>query len=180
MIKSLCVYCGASNKVGEAYLQSALNLGKLMGEHKLSLIYGGGRNGLMGIVADAVMKTGGKVTGFMPTHLQDFEGGHTGIDELHIVDTMHTRKLRMSELADAFIILPGGFGTLDELFEILTWKKLGLHNKPIIVININGYWDPLITLINQVVIHQFTAPKDAELVIFINSVEEVIPLIKVL
>jgi uncharacterized protein (TIGR00730 family) len=180
MIKSLCVYCGASNKADEIYGQSALNLGKLMGEHKISLVYGGGRNGLMGIVADAVMKAGGKVTGFMPEHLQDFEGGHTGIDELHIVDTMHTRKLRMSELADAFVILPGGFGTLDELFEMLTWKKLGLHNKPIIVININGYWDPLITLINQVVTHKFTAPKDAELVTFINSVEEVIPLIKVM
>lgn len=177
MINSLCVYCGASNNVEEVYRTSAMDLGRVLGEHKKSLVYDGGRNGLMGIVADAVMQAGGKVTGFIPEHLQNFEGGHTDIDELHIVDTMHTRKLRMSELADAFIILPGGFGTLDELFEILTWKKLELHHKPIIVININGYWDPLIELINQVVTHNFTDHKDSELVTFVNCIEDIIPLI---
>lgn len=174
MTKYLCVYCGASERVDPIYRQSAIDMGKLIGENELGLVYGGGRLGLMGLVADAVLHHGGRAVGFIPEHLDDREGAHHGLTELHIVDTMHTRKMRMSELADMFVILPGGFGTLDEMFEILTWKQLNLHQKPIVVVNINGYWDPLVGLIHKVVDSHFAKDEHRYFVKIVTRVEDVI------
>jgi uncharacterized protein (TIGR00730 family) len=174
-INSVCVYCGSSVRADKIFQEAAYNLGKLLAQHDIVLVYGGGKLGLMGLVADGALENGGKAVGFIPEYLDQFEGAHKGLDELHIVDSMHTRKLKMSERAGAFVILPGGFGTLDEFFEILTWRQLEMHDKPIILVNINGYWDPLIALIKQVVAHKFADKSDAELAIVVSSIEEIVP-----
>lgn len=171
-IQSVCVYCGASNHAAAIYKQTADRFGQLVATHGLKLVYGGGRVGLMGVVADAVVNGGGEVIGYIPQHLDEYEGGHNGIHELHIVDSMHTRKSKMAENSDAFVILPGGFGTLDELFEILTWRQLGLHHKPIIVMNVNNYWDPLVGLLNNVVDQSFASTSDLRYVQIVTSPEE--------
>jgi len=175
-IQSVCVYCG-HNESKKIYQTAAKTLGKCLGQNGFELVYGGGRMGLMGMVADAVLENGGRVVGFIPHHLDEFEGAHTGIQELHLVDTMHTRKLKMSERADAFVILPGGFGTLDEFFEIITWKQLMLHDKPIIIINTNNYWKPLVTLMHHVVDHQFANPEHRHIFDVVDHPEDVIPIL---
>lgn len=176
-IKSVCVYCG--HNTGEPiYQHAAKRLGEILGQAGLELVYGGGKMGLMGMVADAVIENGGRVVGFIPHHLDDFEGAHTGIQELHLVDTMHTRKLKMSERADAFVVLPGGFGTLDELFEIITWRQLSLHDKPIVVVNTNHYWDKLQELVHHVVDNKFANPEHRFIIVFVDSVEDVLPALK--
>jgi hypothetical protein len=167
----ICVYCGASERADPIYRQSAIEMGRLIGENTLGLVYGGGRLGLMGLVADAVMNHGGKVVGFIPEHLDSREGAHRGLTELHIVDSMHTRKMNMARYADMFVVLPGGFGTLDELFEIITWRQLNLHNKPIVVVNINGYWDHLKTLFNTVIDEAFAHEEHRQIVQFVDSAE---------
>lgn len=177
-IKSVCVYCGASSKVELVYQEAAFELGKSLAKVGIQLVYGGGQLGLMGLVADGVVENGGRAIGFITKDLEHIEGGHNHLNELHIVDSMHTRKLRMSENADAFVILPGGFGTLDELFEILTWRQLEMHDKPLIIANINGYWDPLKVLIHNVVKHRFARPLDENLLMFVTTVEEVVPLLQ--
>lgn len=174
MTKFLCVYCGASERSDASYRQAAVDMGKIIGENQLGLVYGGGRMGLMGLVADAVLDNGGKAVGFIPEHLDEREGAHHGLTELHIVDSMHTRKLRMSERADMFIILPGGFGTLDEMFEIITWKQLAIHHKPIVIVNINGYWDPLKLLIDKVVDSRFAHDEHRHFMKIVDSVEGVL------
>ncbi len=178
MGKNVCVYCGASEQLDEVYKNAAIELGRLIGKNSLGLVYGGGRLGLMGIVASAVLENGGEVIGFTTEHLDEREGAHSGLTELHIVDSMHTRKLKMSESGDVFVILPGGFGTLDELFEIITWRQLNLHQKPIIILNINGYWDPLVSLIKQVIQHKFARPEHEKLITVLNTVDEVLEFIK--
>ncbi|MES1151265.1 MAG: TIGR00730 family Rossman fold protein, partial [Dongia sp.] len=130
---------------------AARELGEAMAEREIRLVYGGARIGMMGEVADAVMKNGGRVTGVIPEHLQTSEVGHRGLAELHIVDSMHSRKAMMFDRSDAFAILPGGLGTLDEAFEMLTWRQLRLHDKPIILIDIDGYWDPFQTLVDHMI-----------------------------
>ena len=140
---SVCVYCGSSSRVSDTYKDAAHQLGTLLGENGHQLVYGGGRVGLMGIVADATLAAGGSVVGIIPEHIQVLEVEHTGLTELLVVDSMHTRKRMMVDRSDAFVVLPGGLGTLDETFEILTWKQLRLHDKPIVVANIDGYWDAL-------------------------------------
>lgn len=171
-IKSVCVYCGASNHAAAVYKQAADDFGQLIAQNGLKLVYGGGRVGLMGVVADAVVKGGGEVIGYIPQHLDEYEGGHNGIHELHIVDSMHTRKSKMAESSDAFVMLPGGFGTLDELFEILTWRQIGLHSKPIVVMNVNNYWDPLVALLNNVVDQAFATTGDLGFVQVVTSPAE--------
>lgn len=177
-IKSVCVYCGASSRVGLIYQEAAFEFGKSLAEAGIQLVYGGGQTGLMGLVADGTMNNGGRAIGFITKDLEHIEGGHNHLSELHIVDTMHTRKLRMSENADAFVILPGGFGTLDELFEILTWRQLDMHDKPLIIANINGYWDPLQALIHNIVEHSFARPLDEKLLVFVSQIEEIVPLLR--
>ncbi len=178
MTKYLCVYCGASERADPMYRQAAIDMGRVIGENKLGLVYGGGRLGLMGLVADAVLHHGGRAIGFIPEHLNDREGAHLGLTELHIVDTMHTRKKNMSEHADMFVVLPGGFGTLDEMFEIITWHQLKLHNKPIVLVNINHYWDPLVQLINTVVDKKFAHSEHRFIVKVVNNVNDVLTITK--
>lgn len=150
MIKSLCVYCGASVGTLPVYADAARVLATAMVERDIALVYGGGNVGLMGIIADEVLQRGGDVTGVIPTALVDREVGHQGLTRLHVVDTMHQRKAMMAELADGFIAMPGGIGTLEELFEVLTWSQLGFHDKPIGLLNVGGFYDGLITFIDHI------------------------------
>ena len=143
-ISSLAVFCGSKNGNNPIYSQHAAELGRLMAANNISLIYGGSKKGIMGALADAIMGNGGKVIGVIPRILIDWEHQHDGITELLIVDDMHVRKRKMYELCDAALILPGGFGTLDEMFELLTWNQLAIHDKPIYVLNSEGFYDHLI------------------------------------
>jgi uncharacterized protein (TIGR00730 family) len=148
-IGSVCVYCGSAQGVDESFRQLARDAGKTLAAKGMTVVYGGGRVGLMGEVADAALAHGGKVVGIIPQHIQKFEVDHAGLTELHIVDSMHTRKRMMMERSDAFMILPGGIGTLDEMFEIMTWRQLELHDKPIVIVNADGFWDPLAHLMQS-------------------------------
>jgi uncharacterized protein (TIGR00730 family) len=150
-VKRLCVYCGSSSGIDPIHVEAARRLGTLLARARIRLVYGGGRVGLMGVLANAVLAAGGEVTGIIPAHLHDAEVGHHGVTDLLIVGSMHERKRRMFEMSDAFVTLPGGLGTLDETFEIITWKQLGLHDKPIILLDSAGYWQPLLGLIDHIV-----------------------------
>ena len=154
-IRRLCVYCGSSGAVEASYREAASELGARLGAAGIELVYGGGRVGLMGLLADAVLTTNGKVTGIIPRRLLDAEVAHRGVTELIVVDNMRDRKRLMAEKADAFAVLPGGIGTLDELFETLSWKQLGLHDKPILLVDIGGYWTPLHALLDHIVVTGF-------------------------
>ena len=154
-LSSVCVYCGASSRVADVHKDAAHALGDGLARRGLRMVYGGGRVGLMGIAADAAIAAGGEVVGIIPEHIQSAEVEHTGLTELHVVDSMHTRKRMMVERSDAFVILPGGLGTLDEAFEILTWKQLQLHDKPIVIADVDGYWRPLLGLIDHMVAQGF-------------------------
>jgi uncharacterized protein (TIGR00730 family) len=161
---SVCVYCGS--KVGKhpEYRRAAQQLGELLAARELQLVYGGGQVGLMGVIADAVLAAGGTVVGVIPDKLATKELLHPGVQEMHVVRTMHERKAKMTQLADAFIAMPGGYGTFDELFEAITWAQIGYHNKPIGLLNTAGYFDPLLQLIGHAIDEQFIAPRHAELV----------------
>jgi uncharacterized protein (TIGR00730 family) len=172
-ISSLCVYCGSSAGASPSYAATAALLGSEMAARGIRLVYGGGRVGLMGVVAEAVLKGGGEVTGVIPGHLHDREVGHDALTELVVVDTMHERKARMSELADAFAVLPGGLGTLDETFEIVTWRQLRLHDKPVVVIDVDGYWAPLERMIASMVEGGFVRQAHAELFTVVREVDAV-------
>jgi uncharacterized protein (TIGR00730 family) len=178
MTMNVCVYCGASGSVDQVYKDAAAELGTTIGENGYGLVYGGGRLGLMGIVADHVIKAGGKATGFIPEHLDEREGAHSGLNELHIVDNMHTRKMRMSDMADVFVIAPGGYGTLDEFFEILTWRQLNLHQKPIVILNINNYWGSLIKLLHSVIDQGFAKQEHRQYVTVLDRVDLVADVVK--
>lgn len=172
-IKTVCVYCGSSNKVDDVYKKTAHALGMALAKNDIGLVYGGGHVGLMGIIADSVISAGGKVTGIIPKFLDDREEKHEGLTELHIVDDMHTRKHMMAERADAFIMMPGGFGTLDETFEVLTWKQLGLHTKPIVIYNVNQFWDPAVKLIENVITAGFALESNRDLFHVAQNLEDV-------
>ncbi len=150
-VKSICVFCGSKPGTDPAHAEAAKRLGQLMAERGIRLIYGGGRIGLMGMVADAVMQAGGEVIGVIPDFLMKYEVGHEDVTELIVTDSMHTRKRAMFDRSDAFVTLPGGLGTLDETFEITTWKQLRQHDKPIILVDVNGYWQPFIDLAQRTV-----------------------------
>jgi len=158
--------------VAQKFKDSAQAVGLGLAQRHLGIVYGGGHVGLMGIVADSAMKAGAKVIGIIPEHIRAQEVQHEGLTELHVVPDMHTRKRMMVERADAFVILPGGLGTLDECFEILTWKKLKLHNKPIIIFNQDGFWDTMIALIDATIREGFSQPADRALFQVVTSVEE--------
>lgn len=172
--KRVCVYCGSSNRVDQIYQDTAIKMGEMLATSGMDVVYGGGRRGLMGLMADSALAHGAHVVGFIPKLLEDLEGAHSGLSYLEVVDTMHTRKRKMTEIADAFVILPGGFGTLDELFEILTWRQLRMHAKLIVVVNVNEYWQPLKGLINHVIEAKFATPDHATFATFVGSVEEAI------
>jgi uncharacterized protein (TIGR00730 family) len=148
-IQSLAVFCGSKNGNTPLYLEHAIQLGKILSEHHVTLIYGGGSIGIMGAIADTVINHGGKAIGVIPQVLVDWERQHNSLSELLVVDNMHTRKKKMYELCDAAIILPGGFGTLDEMFEMITWNQLSIHDKQIYILNSGGYYKYLIAHIQQ-------------------------------
>ena len=148
-MKSIAVYCGSSAGTNPSYVAQAQALAAALVEHDLTLVYGGGRVGLMGTIADAVLALGGRVVGVIPDFLDARELSHKGCTELHVVKTMHERKLLMAERADGFIAMPGGYGTLEELFEVLTWGQLGLHQKPVALLNVDGYYDHLLLALDR-------------------------------
>lgn len=152
---SLCVYCGSRPGADPAYAQVARSVGEWIGRHGGQLVYGGGRNGLMGVVADATLSAGGRVLGIIPTALVEKEWAHHGCSELLVVENMHERKRLMAEHADAFLALPGGIGTLEEFFEVWTWRQLGYHDKPVGLLNLGGYYDGLMAFLNISVQQQF-------------------------
>jgi uncharacterized protein (TIGR00730 family) len=156
--RSVCVFCGSNVGSRPEYSSAAEAVGGLLAERRIELVYGGGKVGLMGKVADAVLNAGGKVTGVIPQALMLKEIGHEGLTELKVVSSMHERKALMAELADGFIALPGGFGTLDEFCEILTWAQLGLHHKPCGLLNVNGYYDYFSRLLDHAVSEHFLQP----------------------
>jgi uncharacterized protein (TIGR00730 family) len=158
----VCVFCGASFGNAPDYQTYAKEIGVLIGSSNSTLVYGGGKVGLMGIVADSVLAHSGKVIGIIPDFLHKREVAHEGLTELHIVASMHERKMRMADLADAFIVLPGGLGTLDELVEILTWKQLSLIDKPVAVLNVKDYFDPFISLLKQMITEGFLNQKSLD------------------
>jgi len=154
-LTSICVYAGSSPGARPAYAEAAADLGRVIARRGLGLVYGGGDVGLMKIVADAAMAEGGRVTGVIPRTLLEREVGHGSLSELLVVETMHERKLAMAERADGFIALPGGIGTIEELVEALTWTQLGIHDKPCSLYNVEGYWQPLIDLLDHAVAERF-------------------------
>ena len=158
-MKTLCVYCGSNAGNDPAYAAQALALGARMADDGIALVYGGGNVGLMGIVADAVLAGGGEAIGVIPQQLVDWEVAHRGLSRLEVVDSMHARKARMFDLADGFVALPGGFGTLDEMFEMLTWRQLGLGKKPCAFLDVAGFWDPLMAMLDRMVAARFLHPE---------------------
>jgi len=152
---SVCVYCGSRPGVDSAHGELARATGQWIGAHGGQLVYGGGRNGLMGMVADATLAAGGQVVGIIPHSLVQQEAAHHGCTELHVVDTMHERKRLMAERSDAFLALPGGIGTFEELFEAWTWRQLGYHDKPIGLLNAGGYYDGMLTFLRNCIAEQF-------------------------
>lgn len=157
-MKSLCVYCGSNSGSHPAYAQAAVALGGRLARDGIRLVYGGGNIGLMGTVADAVLAAGGEVTGVIPKQLVDMEVAHLGLTELEVVGSMHERKSRMFDLADGFVALPGGFGTLEEIIEMLTWRQLGIGNKPCAILDVEGYWSPLVAMMDRMVDDRFLHP----------------------
>lgn len=172
-IENVCVYCGSSSKVDDKYKVAATALGKLIATEGWGVVYGGGRVGLMGLVADSALENNAPVIGIIPAHIQEREVQHNSLSELHVVDTMHVRKQMMVDKSQAFVILPGGLGTLDELFELLTWKQLGLHDKPIVVVNLDGYWTKLLESIHHIAGEGFMRKDDLGLFVTVDTVEEV-------
>lgn len=158
-MKRLAVFCGSSFGASEAYRLGAIQLGKELAKRSITLVYGGSSNGLMGAVADTVLSEGGMAIGVLPKFLEAREISHKGLTELHTVETMHERKAKMMDLADGFIVLPGGTGTLEEFFEVFTWGQIGLHQKPCGLLNIQHYYDPLIHLFEHMIDQQFLQEK---------------------
>lgn len=169
-IERLCVYCGSATGADPRFAAAASELGAGLAARGIELVYGGGRNGLMGCLADAVLAGGGRATGIIPVHLEHREVAHRGLSELVVVTDMHQRKQIMAERADAFAALPGGVGTLDETVEILSWRQLGLHRKPIFIVDVAGYWAPLAALFEHIASSRFAAPLVPSLVSFVPDV----------
>jgi uncharacterized protein (TIGR00730 family) len=155
MLRRICVFCGSSPGTQRVYQQAAQSLGRLLCRRGIELVYGGGNVGLMGIIANACLNDGGRVIGVIPQALVDKEVAHTGLSELRVVSSMHERKSVMADLADAFLSLPGGYGTWEEFFEVLTWSQLGIHQKACAILNVNGYYDPLLALADKAVSEGF-------------------------
>jgi uncharacterized protein (TIGR00730 family) len=177
LLRRLCVFCGSSIGKRDAFQQAARELGRLLAAHGIELIYGGGNCGLMGALADEVLKNGGRVTGVIPKGLMGKELAHLQLTKLHVVADMHERKALMSSLADGFIALPGGFGTLEELFEVITWGQLGLQQKPIGLVNVEGFFDPVLELIDHAIGEGFVRPEQRQLLVSSASPKELLQII---
>ena len=154
-MQRICVFCGSQSGTNDLYRQAAIALGQLLAQHGYGLVYGGGSVGLMGVIADAVLASGGEVIGVIPESMVSRELAHTGLSQLQVVPGMHERKARMAALADAFIALPGGYGTFEELFEVITWAQLRMHRKPIGLLNVAGYFNAFKTLVDQAIAEGF-------------------------
>jgi uncharacterized protein (TIGR00730 family) len=174
---SLCVFCGARFGADPATRETAVGLGRLLAASGITLVYGGGGVGLMGLVANAALDGGGRTVGIIPNFLLQREAGHPALTETVVVETMHERKLQMFERSDGFVVLPGGIGTLEEFFEVLSWRTLGLHSKPIVIIDQGGYWAPLAALLRGVVDGGFAEPSHLDHVAFVSELEDVLPAI---
>jgi len=174
-IKSLCVFCGSSPGKNPRYLAAARKLGTSLANEGIHLVFGAGGVGIMGAVSQACLDAGGTVTGIIPEHLMAAEAALPGLTELIVVHDMHTRKRTMFERSDGFVVLPGGFGTMDETFEILTWKQLRLHDKPVIIADIEGYWAPFLDFADSMLDKGFIRPGNLDLFSVVERVEEVIP-----
>jgi uncharacterized protein (TIGR00730 family) len=169
-VHRICVFCGSSPGAQPGYVRAATELGHALADRGIGLVYGGGNVGLMGAVADAVLARGGDAIGVIPEGLLAREVGHHGLTELRVVDSMHTRKRSMAELSSAFVALPGGLGTLEELFEVLTWAQLGIHAKPCALLNVDGFYDPLLALFDHMRAERFIAAADRALLIVESNV----------
>ena len=178
VINSICVFCGASPGNKAIFMDAATSFGTELAQHGIRLVYGGGGSGLMRCVADSALKAGGEVTGVIPNYLKDRELGHQKLTNLEIVNSMHERKKRMFDLADGIVALPGGVGTLEEVLEIVTWKQLGMHDKPIILLNTSGYWERLNDLILNTITHGFAASQTKDLYKMIAIPTEIIPALR--
>ena len=176
-MKRLAVYCGSSMGSDPAFAETARLLGQEMARRGIGLVYGGGRLGLMGVVADSVLRSGGEAYGVIPQALIDLEVAHTGLTELHIVQTMHERKALMTDLTDAFVAIPGGIGTLDELFEAWSWNALGYHAKPFALLNVHQFWDGMIQFLDHVTTSGFMSPARRSQLLVADSIDEVIDML---
>jgi len=173
-IRALCVYCGSSSQVRPSHLEAARELGTLAARAAVDIVYGGGRVGMMGAVAAGAQAAGGRVVGIIPRHLEDLEAGNRSATEYLVVDSMHARKQLMAERSDAFCALPGGLGTLDEAFEMITWRQLKLHDKPIIFVNLEGFWDPLLRLVEHQTAEGYLRGGSAGLFHVVERVDQVL------
>ena len=176
-LDQLAVYCGSAPGTDPAFAEAAKATAAAMVREKIQLVYGGGRLGLMGLIADSVLELGGKVYGVIPQALVDIEVAHPSVTELHVVETMHERKAKMTELADGFLALPGGIGTLDELFEAWSWNALGYHKKPFCLLNTNGYWDGLITFIGHATESGFMSAQRRQQLLVAETPEQALELL---
>ena len=174
-IRSVCVYCGSSNEGNPSHRTDAFRFGGQLAAAGIDLVYGGGRVGLMGAVADGAISGGGRVVGIIPEHLMKAEVGHGQVTELHVVGSMHVRKEMMFTRSDAFVVLPGGPGTLDEMFEILTWRQLGLHDKPLVVGNLDGYWNGLIAMIDGIIDARYARPSFRTYFEVVDTIDAILP-----
>jgi uncharacterized protein (TIGR00730 family) len=174
MNNNICIYCGSAVGIKAEYADSARRVGQALAHHGLGLVYGGGRAGLMGIVADAVLAGGGRVIGVIPDPLATKEIAHEGLTELHVVADMHQRKALMARSANAFLTLPGGIGTFEEFFETLSWSMLGLHEKPLGILNVAGYFDPLLALLDHGVAECFVRPQNLKRLIISEDPDAVV------
>jgi uncharacterized protein (TIGR00730 family) len=176
-IKNIAVFCASADGTDPAYRSVAAELGRALATRNIGVVYGGAKVGLMHAVAEAALAEGGRVIGVIPTVLVDLEVAHDGLTELHITDTMHTRKALIGERSDAFIALPGGFGTFEEMFEVLAWQTLKIHAKPVLLLNINGFYDKLLSFFDDCVEQGMLKAKNREIVLVADSVDEALRLL---
>lgn len=169
--KSICVFCGAQNTIPKHHIEAGAKFGEMLAARAVTMVYGGGDCGLMGAVANSSMKKGGRVVGVFPMALKNIENEHQALSEIIMVEGMHERKKIMFDRSDAIVVLPGGFGTLDEMFEIITWKQIGLHTKPVVIFNHDGYWDHLATLMDQIIVKGFATPETRGYYKFVTTVD---------
>jgi uncharacterized protein (TIGR00730 family) len=173
-LSSICIFCGSNAGAQAAYLEAAEAVGRGLAQRGVRVVYGGGRVGMMGAVADAARAAGGEVVGVIPQAIFDLEIGHTGLDDLRVVGSMHERKALMAELSDAFIALPGGVGTLEELFEVYTWAQLGIHSKPLGLIDVAGYYEPLVAFLDHAVQERFLRAETRTLLAVSESLDDLL------
>jgi len=177
-MKSIAVYCGSSNKIDDEYKKEAIKVGTLLAHKKIRIVYGGGNMGIMGTISNSALNSGGEVYGVITNHLIDIEKRNESLNNVKIVDSMHDRKIEMYNSADAFLIFPGGIGTLEEFFEVYSWKQLRLHRKPIYIYNLNNFWNELLSLIDRLIDEDFAGENMKEAYKVINNYDDLTKLLE--